>query len=94
MAMQTLRSGARELREPSLYELEPIRHDGRTIAISLSVRLAEDAVWRGRLEFHEPESSCQRATAEIFCGESEEELWQSVRALRDHHFRDLYRSLL
>ena len=94
MAMQTLRSGARELREPALYQLDAIRLDGLTIATALSVRLAEDGAWRGRLEFHEPESSCQRATAEIFCGGSEEELWQSVRALGDHHLRDLYRSLV
>jgi hypothetical protein len=94
MAMQTLRSGARELREPALYDLDAIRLDGRAVSISLSVRLAEDGVWRGRLEFNEPESSCQRATAEIFCGASEEELWQSVRALGEHHLRDLYRSLV
>ena len=36
----------------------------------------------------------ERSTAEIFCATSESDLWQSVRDLRDHHLRDLYRSLL
>jgi len=37
------------------------------------------------------ESELAPATAEIFCAESENDLWQSVRDLRDHHIRDLYR---
>ena len=94
MALQSLRTGPRDAREPTLYDLEPIRLDGRAISIALSVRVADDGVWRGRLEFHEPETSCQRATAEIFCGRSEDELWQSVRALGEYHLRDLYRSLV
>jgi len=44
--------------------------------------------------FGEPDTEAERATAEIFCAASEADLWQSVRDLRDHHFRDLYRSLL
>jgi hypothetical protein len=36
----------------------------------------------------------ERSSAEIFCAGSEQDLWQSVRDLRDHHLRDLYRSLL
>ena len=39
-------------------------------------------------------TEAERATAEIFCAVSEQDLWQSVRDLRDHHLRDLYRSLL
>jgi hypothetical protein len=34
------------------------------------------------------------ATAEIFFGAMEPDLWDSVRDLRDHHIRDLYRSLI
>jgi hypothetical protein len=34
-----------------------------------------------------------RDTAEIFCGASEAELWQSVNGLQDHHLRALYLSL-
>jgi len=34
-----------------------------------------------------------RETFEIFCGAREQDLWESVQSLREHHFRDLYRSL-
>ena len=93
MSVQSLRTGSRDVREPTLYELEPIRLDGGTVAIMLSIRVADDGVWRGRLECQDSEAGCQRATAEIFCGASEDELWQSVRAIGAHHLRDLYRSL-
>jgi hypothetical protein len=93
MSVQSLRTGSRDVREPTLYELEPLRLDGAAIAVMLSVRYADDGVWRGRLEFQEAEAGSQCATAEIFCGTSEDELWQSVRALGAHHLRDLYRSL-
>ena len=93
MSVQSLRTGSRDVREPTLYELEPIRLDGGPVAVMLSVRFADDGVWRGRLEFQDPEAGSQCATAEIFCGASEDDLWQSVRALGGHHLRDLYRSL-
>ena len=93
MSVQSLRTGSRDVREPTLYELEPLRLDGGAVAVMLSVRFADDGVWRGRLEFQHSEAGSQRATAEIFCGSSEDELWQSVRALGAHHLRDLYRSL-
>jgi hypothetical protein len=44
--------------------------------------------------FGAQDTEAERSTAEIFCATSEPELWQSVRDLRDHHLRDLYRSLL
>ncbi len=44
--------------------------------------------------FGAPDTEAERSTAEIFCAASEPDLWQSVRDLRDHHLRDLYRSLL
>jgi len=93
MSVQSLRTGSRDVREPTLYELEPIRLDAVAVAVMLRVRFADDGVWRGRLEFQDSEAGSQRATAEIFCGTSEDELWQSVRALGAHHLRDLYRSL-
>ena len=40
------------------------------------------------------DTEAERSTAEIFCAGSEQDLWQSVRDLRDHHLRALYRSLL
>ena len=33
------------------------------------------------------------ATAEIFCAVTEAELWECVQDLREHHLRDLYRSV-
>jgi hypothetical protein len=39
-------------------------------------------------------TEAERSSAEIFCADAEQDLWQSVRDLRDHHLRDLYRSLI
>jgi hypothetical protein len=58
------------------------------------VRRAEDGVWRGRLLFGSDDPQAARATAEILCGLSEADLWEAVRDLREHHIRDLYRSIL
>jgi hypothetical protein len=44
------------------------------------------------LRFIDPELVA-RETAEIFCAESEPELWESVRSLPEHHLRALYLSL-
>lgn len=77
-----------------LHDLPPIRFDGQQIAIRLAVRRMEDGAFRGRVLFGAPDTEAERTTAEIFCATSEAELWQSVRDLRDHHLRDLYRSLL
>jgi hypothetical protein len=43
--------------------------------------------------FFENEESPPRETAEIFRGASEQEMWESVNHLREHHLWDLYRSL-
>jgi hypothetical protein len=93
MPMQTVRPAVRDPREPVDHELEPIRCAGHLVNLCITVRRAEDGAWRGRLRFTDPVSSQERTTAEIFCGTSEEALWESVRDLRDHHLRDLYRSL-
>jgi hypothetical protein len=77
-----------------VHDLPPIRFDGQTIDIRLSVRRTEDGVWRGHILFGAEGTEAERSTAEIFCATSEPDLWQSVRDLRDHHLRDLYRSLL
>ena len=79
---------------PVVHELPPIRFDGATVAVRLAVRRSDDGVWRGRVLFGAEDTEAERATAEIFCAGSEQDLWQSVRDLRDHHLRDLYRSLL
>ena len=94
MPAQTLRTTlARDSREPVLLDLPPITYAGRPLVLRLVLRLDDHRVWRGRLQFPEPGADLSRATAEIFCGAHEQDLWESVRALREHHFRDLYRSL-
>ena len=94
MALQTVRPPTRDAREPTQHPLDPVRVAGQTIHLSLTIRRDGDGVWRGRLHFvdtYDPLRSL--STAEIFCGDSEEELWQAVHRLRDHHIRDLYRSV-
>ena len=77
-----------------VHELPAIRFDGQLIAVRLVIRRTEDGVFRGRMMYGAPDTEAERSTAEIFCATSEQDLWQSVRDLRDHHLRDLYRSLL
>jgi len=94
MALQTTaRPPAPDPREPVHHELDAIRIAGQLVHLSLIIRHADDGAWRGRLRFADPDSMRERETAEIFCAESEADLWESVRVLRDHHRRDLYRSL-
>lgn len=80
--------------EPLLHDLPPIRFEGGLVAVRLAVRRTEDNLWRARLHFAEAGGEFERMTAEIFCATSEQDLWQAVRDLRDHHLRDLYRSLI
>lgn len=94
MNLQSVRTPARDPREPVSHLLDPLRFGDREITVSLTVRLAEDGAWRGRLTFLETaEPLAVRETAEIFCGDTEDELWHGVQRLREHHFRDLFRSL-
>jgi hypothetical protein len=84
---------ARDPREPVQHELDPFPCSGQLVQLSLIIRRTDDGVWRGRLRFADADLSRERETAEIFCAVSEGELWASVWDLRDHHIRDLYRSL-
>jgi hypothetical protein len=61
--------------------------------VRLAVRRAEDGMWRARLHFSGIGGDSDRVTAEIFCATTEQDLWLAVRDLRDHHLRDLFRSL-
>ena len=79
--------------DPLLHDLPPIRFDGQVVAVRLAVRRAEDGIWRGRLHFAFEGEDSERITAEIFCATTEQDLWLAVRDLRDHHLRDLFRSL-
>ena len=91
MAVQPLRSPAHDPRDPVIHDLPPLRFEGQQVSVSLSLRLGEEGDWRGRLVFTDPAG--QRETAEIFCARSEQDLWESVRGLGEHHLRDLYRSV-
>ena len=79
---------------PVVHQLPTIRFDGNEVPVRLAVRQTEDGMWRGRVHFGAEDTEGERATAEIFCAASEQDLWESVRDLRDHHLRDLYRSLI
>ncbi|MGE0352063.1 MAG: hypothetical protein AB7I33_11820 [Gemmatimonadales bacterium] len=94
MTAQTLRHQANDPREPVVHELPPLRFDGASISIKLTIHQADDGMWRGRLHFLDLAANLERDTAEILCGVSQQDLWESVRDLREHHLRDLYRSLL
>ena len=93
-AQQSVRYGQPDPIEPVVHELPPIRYAGEEIGIRLVVRRAEDGMWRGRLLFGAGELDAVPATAEIFCGPAEVDLWEAVRDLREHHLRDLYRSIV
>jgi hypothetical protein len=93
MALQTVRLSTRDPREPVQHSLDPIRIAGQTIHLSLTIRRDDDGAWRGRLRFVDDGTRAERCTAEIFCGATEADLWTAMRQLRDHHLRDLYRSL-
>jgi len=79
--------------DPQLHDLPPIRFEGALIGVRLAVRRSEDGIWRGRLHFLDERGESERITAEILCATSEQDLWLAVRDLRDHHLRDLFRSL-
>ncbi|MDH4044776.1 MAG: hypothetical protein OEW06_09980 [Gemmatimonadota bacterium] len=59
----------------------------------VEVRRSADGVWRGRFLFGGDDVAAGLATAEILCGPTEADLWEAVRDLREHHIRDLYRSI-
>jgi hypothetical protein len=93
MPVVQARSSLPDPSEPVLHELQPVRYDGREVAVQLAVRRSDDGTWRARLQFT-PAGEPERLTAEIFCATSEQDLWQAVRDLREHHLRDLFRSLV
>jgi len=94
MPVSQARSALPDPAEPVLHDLQPVRFDGALVAVRLAVRRSEDGIWRGRLHFLPSAGDPERATAEIFCATSEQDLWQAVRDLREHHLRDLFRSLV
>ena len=93
MSANPARFGSPKTNEPVLHELTPLRVAGADVPIQLAAWRSEDGLWRGRLVFGVADQPGARATADIFCAATESDLWQSVRDLREHHLRDLYRSL-
>lgn len=80
--------------EPVMHDLSSIQLRDESVAVRLVIRRDEDATWRGRLLFGAGEIDQALSTAEIFFGATEPALWEGVRDLRDHHIRDLYRSVI
>ena len=93
MPLPQVRPSAPEPSEPLLHDLPPLRFEGAFVTVRLAVRRAADGIWRARLHFLEHGGDSERVTAEIFCATTEQDLWLAVRDLRDHHLRDLFRSL-
>ncbi len=93
MAGNPVRYGASHPTEPVIHELPPLRYQGELVAVRLEMRRAEDGTWRGRLLFGPADAESAPATADIFCAASESDLWECLNDLREHHLRDLYRSV-
>lgn len=94
MPATSVRYGQPDPSEPVIHDLPPVVFGGAPVAMRLSVRRADDGMWRGRLIFGSDDTNPAPQTAEIFCGATEADLWEAVRDLREHHLRDLYRSIV
>jgi hypothetical protein len=93
MTAQPYRPPVLDHPDPVVHELSPLHLADLIITLHLSIRRSQDGSFRARLRFQHPAGrECE--TAEIFCGTTEDELWQSVRGLREHHVRALYLSLV
>ncbi|MGD8726733.1 MAG: hypothetical protein PVH40_03760 [Gemmatimonadales bacterium] len=94
MPASPVRYGVPNPTDPVIHELPPFRYEGGLVGVRLELRRADDGTWRGRLLFGEAgDTEVAPATAEIFYAHSEPELWECVHDLREHHLRDLYRSV-
>lgn len=93
MVANPARFGSAKPAEPVLHDLPPVKTGGVEVAVRLAAWRSEDGLWRGRLLFGAADASELPATADIFCAATEQDLWQSVRDLREHHVRDLYRAV-
>jgi len=94
MPASPVRYGVPNPTDPVIHELPPFRYDGGLVTVQLELRRADDSTWRGRLLFGiTDETGVAPATAEIFYAHSEADLWECVHDLREHHLRDLYRSV-
>ena len=93
MTVEPIRYGAVTTPEPTVHDLPPLKCDGTELVVRVVVSRPADGSWRGRILFGSDELSSVPTTAEILYGSNETDFWHSVRDLREHHLRDLYRSL-
>ncbi len=93
MQAKPARRSVCQQKDPVIHDLPPLRYEGQDVPVRLEIHRSEDGTWRGRLLFGADDVAGDRSTAEIFCALTEHDLWQSVCSFRDHHFRDLYRSI-
>lgn len=94
MAANPARFGPSRPTDPVIHELPALRVAGGEVPVRLAAWRSEDGLWRGRLVFGPIEAADTPTTADIFCAPTESDLWQAVRDLREHHVRDLYRSII
>jgi hypothetical protein len=78
--------------DPVVHELPGFLVAAVVVSVKLVAWRIEDGSWRGRLVFGQVGAG-DVATADILCAATERDFWESVRDLREHHLRDLYRSL-
>ena len=88
-----VRYGQTDPSQPTVHDLPPLRYEGDLVAVRIVVRRSEDTTWRAKLLFGAESPEAAPATAEIFFAETEGDLWTCVYDLREHHLRDLYRSV-
>jgi hypothetical protein len=93
MPANPVRYGVPNPADPTVHDLTQVRFGAALVHVQVEIRRAEDGTWRGRLLFAGPSAVAPVATGEILFGTTDSELWDAVRDLRDHHLRDLYRSL-
>jgi hypothetical protein len=87
-----------EFRNPAgvaehVHDLEMILVGGAQVRVRLETRQDATGTWRGRMRFAPHASLVTFATGDIFRGASDADLVVAGRSLREHHLRDLYRSL-
>ncbi len=87
------RYGQTDPSQPSVHELPPLRYEGESVQVRIVVRRVDDLSWRARLVFGSEDPDVAPTTAEIFYADTEQDLWTCVYDLREHHVRDLYRSV-
>lgn len=93
MSAESVKSTARPDPNTTEHELPAVLVDGESVPVRVIVHRLNDGGWRGRILFGRGDLDETVSTAEILYGNNESEFWRCVRDLREHHLRDLYRSV-